>query len=138
MLKKTIKYTDFNGEEVTEDFYFNITKAEALETSFVGSKSLDVIMRELIATKDVSKILDIVKELLLKAYGVKSSDGRRFIKNDDLREEFAQTQAFSDIYIEFMTDTNAFIKFINGALGVSIDEKTVTEAQEQAVKLLNG
>lgn len=114
MYKKTVTYTDFDGVERTEDFWFNFTKAEITEMQLMTDGGLDKYLKRIIKSKDNKAILTAFKELVLKAYGVKSDDGRRFIKNDKIRAEFAQTEAYSDIFIELATDEDAASAFING------------------------
>lgn len=122
MLKKTITYVDFNGEEHTEDFYFNLTKAEILEMNFSTYGGLDKMIEKIIATNDTPKIVAMFKDLVLKSYGEKSDDGKRFIKNDDVRAAFSQTQAYSDIFMELATDEDSAIKFVNGIVPKDISE----------------
>lgn len=114
MFKKTVTYTDFDGVERTEDFWFNFTKAEITEMQLMKDGGLDKYLERIIKSKDNKAIITAFKDLVLKAYGVKSDDGRRFIKNDQLRAEFAQTEAYSDIFIELATDEEAATAFING------------------------
>lgn len=114
MLKKTITYVDFDGVERTEDFYFNLTKAEIMEMNLSVYGGLDKMLERIVAAKDTPKIVSTFKDLVLRAYGVKSDDGKRFIKNDKLREEFAQTEAYSELFMELATDEDAAIKFVNG------------------------
>ena len=116
MLKKTITYTDYNGMERTEDFYFNLTKAELMEMEMGTSGGFAEMVQRIVAAKDAPAIIKIFKEMILKAYGQKSPDGRRFIKNDELREEFSQTEAFSILYMELATDDKAAAKFVNGVM----------------------
>lgn len=114
MLKKTITYTDYNDVERTEDFYFNLTKAEIMEMELSTEGGLSEMINKIIATKDAPKIIALFKELVLKAYGEKSADGKRFIKNDELREGFSQTEAYSNLFMELATDADAAANFING------------------------
>lgn len=123
MLKKTITYVDFNGEEHTEDFYFNLTKAEILEMNFSTYGGLDKMIEKIIATNDTPKITAMFKDLVLSSYGEKSDDGKRFIKNDDVRAAFSQTQAYSDIFMELATDEKAAADFVNGIVPKDISEK---------------
>lgn len=116
MLKMTRKYTDFNGVEREEDFYFNFTQAEVAEMELGVTGGFSEMLKTIIATKDVPALSQTFKDLVLKAYGVKSSDGRRFIKTDELRAEFSQTQAYSDLYMELATDDKAAADFINAIL----------------------
>lgn len=127
MLKKTITYTDYNGMERTEDFYFNLTKAELMEMEMGTSGGFAEMVQRIVAAKDAPAIIKIFKEMILKAYGQKSPDGRRFIKNDELREEFSQTEAFSILYMELATDDKAAAKFVNGVMPGEL----VQEAQKQ-------
>lgn len=114
MLKKTITYTDYNGTERTEDFYFNLTKAELTEMELSTTGGMAEMMQRIVAAQDAPAIIKIFKELVLKAYGQKSPDGRRFIKSDALREEFSQTEAYSILFMELATDADAAAKFVNG------------------------
>jgi hypothetical protein len=114
MLKKTITYTDYDGNSRTEDFYFNLTKTEIIEMELSVDGGISKMIEKLVATHDQKRIMDMFKELVLKAYGEKSPDGRRFIKTDDLRDSFAQTEAYNLFFMELATDTDAAITFVNG------------------------
>lgn len=116
MLKKTITYEDYNGAERTEDFYFNLTKAEIMEMQMSTAGGLTEMINKVVAAQDAPAIIKVFKDLVLKAYGVKSPDGRRFIKNDEVREEFAQTEAYSIIFMELATDAKAATDFVNGII----------------------
>lgn len=126
MLKKTITYVDYNGEERTEDFYFNLTKAEIMEMELTTSGGMAETIQRIVAAKDAPAIIKIFKELVLKAYGVKSPDGRRFIKNDEVREEFAQTEAYSQLFMELATDADAASAFVNGIVPADVHPNTPT------------
>lgn len=114
MLKKTITYMDYNGVERTEDFYFNLSKAEIMEMELSTSGGLAEMITRIIAAQDAPAIIKIFKDLVLQAYGEKSPDGKRFIKNDKLREEFVQTEAYSQLFMELATDADAASAFVNG------------------------
>lgn len=114
MLKKTIKYTDYDGNEREEDFYFNLSTAELMEMELSTTGGLEKYIQKIVAEKDSKKILEIFKEIIVKSYGVKSADGKRFIKNDEVREEFVQTEAYSDLFSELATNADAAADFING------------------------
>lgn len=116
MIKKTVKYFNFNGEEVVEDCYFNLSKAEVAEMELVTPGGYVKLLEDVVATKDAKQILEVFKELILKAYGEKSEDGRRFIKSDKLSEEFSQTEAFSEIFIDLATNEESSKLFINGIM----------------------
>lgn len=114
MLKKSITYTDYNGVERTEDFYFNLSKAEVMEMELSTSGGLAEMITRIVAAQDAPAIIKVFKDLVLKSYGVKSPDGRRFEKSDELRDEFAQTEAYSQLFMELATDADAAAKFVNG------------------------
>ena len=116
MLKKTVKYVDYNGIERTEDFYFNLNKAEVTEMEFSIKDGLSTNIQAMVDSQDKGKIFTLFKEILLKAYGVKSEDGKRFVKNAELREAFEQCEAFSEILTELGTDEAVMTAFINGIL----------------------
>ena len=118
MLKKTITYTDYNGAERKEDFYFNLTKAEIMEMEMSISGGLTEMINRIVAAQDAPAIVKIFKELILKAYGEKSADGRRFMKVDEngvpLSINFSQTEAYSQLFMELATDADAASAFVNG------------------------
>lgn len=114
MIKETIAYTDYNGTERKEDFYFNLTKAEIMEMEMSTKGGLAEMIQRIIAAQDQPAIIKIFKELIIKSYGVKSADGKRFIKNDEVVEEFVQTEAFSQLFMKLATDSDAAAKFVNG------------------------
>ena len=116
MLKKTITYTDYEGVERTEDFYFNLNKAEVMEMQLSTDGTLTRFIEKIIAEKKVPELVKIFKELILKSYGEKSLDGKRFIKNDKILEEFTQTEAYSNLFMELSTDADAAAAFINGII----------------------
>ncbi len=124
MLKETITYTDYNGNERTEDFYFNLTKAEIMEMEMSTSGGLAEMIQRIVAAQDAPAIIKIFKDLVLRAYGVKSPDGKRFIKNDELREEFSQTEAYSQLFMKLATDADAASKFVNGIVPADTNKQS--------------
>lgn len=114
MITKTISYTDYNGVERTEKFYFNLTEAELLEMELSTSGGLSETITKIVDSKDVSTLIRIFKDLILKAYGVKSDDGRRLIKNGSVRDEFSQTEAYSKLFMELAFDADKAAEFVNG------------------------
>ena len=116
MLPITKKYIDFNGVEREETFYFNLTKAELAEWELGVTGGLSQMVEKITAAKDVPALANFFKEIILKAYGVKSADGRRFIKTEELTTEFTQTQAYSDLYMELAQDDRKAAVFINGII----------------------
>ena len=114
MLKKTITYTDYNGVERTEDFYFNLKKSEIIEMEMSTDGGLSEMIKKILATQDIPSLMSIFKEFILKAYGEKSPDGKRFIKSKELSESFEQTEAYSELFMELATSDEAAAEFING------------------------
>ena len=114
MLKKTITYEDYNGVERKEDFYFNLTEAEVMEMELSTKGGLTEMINRIVAAQDAPAIVKIFKDLILKAYGVKSPDGKRFIKSQELRDEFESTRAYSILFMELATDEKAASDFVNG------------------------
>lgn len=116
MLKKTMTYTDYDGNERTEDFYFNLTKAEITEMEMSRDGGLVKMIEKIVAEQDVKRIIEIFKDLILDAYGEKSADGRRFIKNSEIKEAFSQTEAYSDLFMELASNADAAAEFVNGII----------------------
>ena len=134
MYVKEIEYTDFNGVTRKEKFYFNLTKAEILDMELGKTGGLTEYIQKIIAAQDTPAVMALFKQLLLKSYGVKSDDGRRFIKNDEVRSEFEQTQAFSDLYMLLALDDDEASKFVNAI--VPEDMKVSDEQKAQFAKEL--
>ena len=117
MLKKRIKYEDYNGEIREEDFYFNLNASELIELEWNPSgKKISETIDELSRSTDNQRIIEIFKDLLLRSYGEKSSDGRRFIKSDEIRKEFEQSKAFEELYMELFTNANKAAEFVQGII----------------------
>lgn len=114
MITKTVTYTDYDGNERTEKFYFHLSEAELLEMEFSASGGFTKMIEKLIETKDAPRIMAIFKDMLLKSYGEKSADGRRFIKSAQLSTEFSQTPAYTKLFVELATDSDAATEFVNG------------------------
>ena len=134
MYVKEMEYTDFNGVKRKEKFYFNLTKAEILDMELGKAGGLTEYIKKILEAQDTPTIMALFKSLLLKSYGVKSDDGRRFIKNDQVREDFEQTQAFSDLYMLLALDDGEASKFVNAI--VPDDIKVSEEQKAQFVKEL--
>lgn len=129
MLKKTITYEDFNGETVSEDFFFHLSKAELVELELSHDGGLSETLKRIVIAEDSKSIIAEFKNIILTAYGKRSDDGRRFIKNQEFRDEFVSTEAYSVLFMELVTDTDAAIEFINGIVPAGM--------AEEAAKLTN-
>lgn len=127
MYKKTMTYTDYNGIERTEDFYFNFTKAELLEMEMSTSGGYIEMLNRIINAKDGKMIIQTFKEFVLKAYGEKSADGRAFLKEDEfgrpLSAKFKQTEAYSDLYMELALDDVKAAEFVNAVIPAEYRQK---------------
>jgi len=116
MLKKRIKYVDYDNNEREEDFYFNLNKAEIAEMELSTEGGLQQWIEKIVDAQDTPQIIELFKKLILKSYGEKSPDGKRFIKNAQLSEEFSQTEAYSELFMELATDETAAANFVNGII----------------------
>ena len=123
MLKKTITYVDYDGKSRTEDFYFNLTKAELTEMEMSHEGGLGKAIERIIQAQKIPQIIEIFKSLINKSYGVKSDDGRRFIKNEDILKEFTETEAYSDLFMELATNSDAASAFVNGIVPATESNK---------------
>lgn len=123
MLKKTITYKDYNGVERTENHYFNLTKAEVMEMEMSTTGGLAEKIQKIVDAKDTPSIIKVFKELILKAYGVKSDDGKRFIKSEQISTEFAQTEAYSILFMELATNADEASKFVNGIVPADLNKQ---------------
>ena len=123
MLKKTMTYTDYNGNVRTEDFYFNLTKAEVMEMELSTSGGLAEMLQKVVAAQDSPSIIKIFKDLILKAYGEKSPDGKHFIKSEAISTAFSQTEAYSQLFMELATDADAASAFVNGIIPGNIAKR---------------
>lgn len=125
MITKTIKYNDYNGVEREENFLFNLSKAELMEMELGVTGGLGETIKKIIATQDTPSIIKIFKELVLKAYGEKSADGKRFVKVDDngvpLSKAFSETEAYSILFMELANNAEEAAKFVAGIVPKDID-----------------
>jgi hypothetical protein len=134
MYKKTVPYTDYNGNQRTEDLYFNLNKAELTEMEMASEGGMQAKLQKLMDANDNAGVLALFKDLILKSYGIKSEDGRRFIKNAQITEEFTQTEAFSELFMSLASSEEEATKFIQGILPqglVGSVDQSVIEAQNQ-------
>lgn len=143
MIKRTVTYKDYDGNDRKEDLYFNLTQFEATEIAMelpdgtieeLGNsndgKDEIVVATHLVERLGNKGIIDFIKKVVLKSYGVKSPDGRRFIKSEELSTEFSQTPVFSEFMMELLSDDNAASAFISGVippdLAAKIADKSTT------------
>lgn len=134
MFKKTMTYTDWNGVERTEDVYFNLSKAEILEMQLTTEGGFDSMLERMIKAKDTIALVKLYKQLILKAYGKKSEDGRRFEKSEEITREFIESPLFSDVYMELTLDDEKAQEFVRGIMPADLSRQ-VDEALKQTPEL---
>lgn len=135
MLKKTIVYQDFNGERVEEEAFFHLSKAELVEMELSHQGGLTESLKRIVAAEDGKAIILEFKNILLGSYGKRSEDGRRFIKNQALREEFESSEAYSTLFMELVTDTDAAIEFVNGIIPKDMAQEVAATVNDEAKRL---
>lgn len=135
MIKQTITYTDFNGDSRTEDFWFHLDKADLLKFYAMRKGGMKAYMQDIVAAEDNEKILELFDMFLMKSIGKRSDDGRRFIRNDETREEFQQTNAYSDFLFMLANDAEAGAKFIEGIMPEGLEGELKTMAATETVEL---
>lgn len=127
MIKKTITYSDFNGNERTEDFYFNLTKAEITKMELSIKGGLAEMIQRIVAAQDTPAIIEVFEDLIKRSYGVKTPDGRGFIKRAEDLEAFTCTEAYSQLFMELATDSDAAAKFVNGVVPADMAKQIAAE-----------
>lgn len=131
MFKKTVTYEDYKGNIRTEDHYFNLNKAELVELELSTTGGLTVMMDRIIAAQDNVELFKIFKDIVAKSYGVMSDDGRKFVKNKEVLDDFIQTEAYSIIFSELATNAEAAAEFFNGVIPQNLaKELAETEANK--------
>lgn len=137
MLPKTITYTDYNGVERTETFYFNLSKSELTRWSMSVEGGLHERLQRIIDAKDNVAVMKEFDNIIAKSYGVKSDDGRRFEKSKQITEEFMQTPAYDQLYMELITGgTDVMSAFINGIVPMDLVKEADAE-HKAALSVVN-
>lgn len=136
MLKKNIAYTDYNGNPRKEDFYFNLTKAELMEMELGTTGGMTEMINKIVAAQDTPTLMKIFKDFIMKSYGVKSADGKRFIKSEELSKEFIQTEAYSVLFMELLSNPDKANEFMSGI--IPADTAVQMDKVDVAEQLANG
>lgn len=131
MIKKTITYTDYNGVERTEDFHFHLTKAEVMKMQMGTTGGLAEMIERIVAAQDMPTIISTFEDMVLKSYGVKSPDGKQFIKNDELRTAFSQTEAYSQLFMDLALNADKASEFVNGIMPPDIQKDLAKQSLPQ-------
>ena len=127
MLVKKVGYTDYKGVKREDELYFNLSKAEVAEMELSHEGGLSAKIERIVATQNGGEIIALFKDLIIKSYGTISDDGKRFIKNDKLREEFLQTEAYSELFMELASDADAASAFVNGIIPQVANKEVATK-----------
>lgn len=127
MLTKPIKFVDYNGVERNEKYNFNLSKAEIMEMEMGTTGGFSEMVQKIIDAQDTPALIKLFKELILKAYGEKSADGKRFVKSEELSTAFSQTEAYTELFMELATNAEEATKFINGIVPSDLAEKANAE-----------
>ena len=138
MYSRKIKYTDYDGNEREEEYFFHLNKAEVLEMQMSWDGGLDKILRKIIEEKDQKRMIEMFKMIILKSYGEKSLDGKRFIKTPEVVEAFTQTEAYSEFFMLLSTNDEVASEFINGILPQKLIEEANELAEEQKKAQISG
>lgn len=140
MLKKTITYIDYNDQKRTEDYWFHLTKSELIELDASNEGGLETTIRKIIKETDTKRIVELVKNLVLKSYGEKSTDGKRFVKSKEAAEAFMQTEAYSQLFVDLISDPDQMTAFFKGIIPQDVREQADKMAKEnpEAIKPIEG
>lgn len=133
MYKKTLTYTDYNDETRTEDFYFNLNKAEIMELEMSTPGGYEALLDRIIKTRDQVELIKLFKDLILRTYGEKSPDGRRFMKTPEITQAFMETEAYSEMFMLLATDDKEAAAFVNGVMPASLRE-SIDQAELDKMK----
>lgn len=128
MIKKTITYSDYNGTERTEDFYFNLTKAEITKMELSIKGGLAEMIKRIVDAQDTPAIIEVFEDLIKRSYGVKTPDGRGFVKKVEDLESFMATEAYSQLFMELATDADAAAAFVNGVVPADMAKQAAIES----------
>ena len=131
MYSRKVKYEDYDGNPREVECFFNLNKAELLELQMSWDGGLEKVLEKIVAEHDQKRMIEMFKMIMLKSYGQKSLDGNRFIKSQQLTEEFTQTEAYSELFMLFATDADVASEFINGIIPKSLVEETKKLEAEQ-------
>lgn len=133
MLKQEITYKDFNGVERTEELYFNLTEAELVDIQNSSERGIQEDLKEAIASKDLRKMLEFIKMLVIRSYGEKSADGRHFRKNDQIREDFVNSAYYSDLLLHLFEDEGTRAeKFITGLMPADLVARAAAKTRGES------
>ena len=134
MIKKTISYVDFNGTQRNDDYYFHLSVPEA--TRFVarfGEQGWEAGIKNIVDSRDLTEVLDLFEDIILTSYGQKSPDGRTFVKNKEMRENFSNSEAYAQLFEELVMSPDAMTQFAKG-IGMSTAQQLTSKATEPVTR----
>lgn len=126
MIKKTIKYTDYDGNEKSRDYRFHLSKADLIEMEFSTPGGMQQLIDVIVEREDLKRLTNLIKDIILSSYGELSDDGTHFVKVKNghrLSEDFQNTEAYSELYMELNTDEKALTDFINGVIPANLRQE---------------
>lgn len=127
MLKREIKYTDFNDDPQTDVFYFNLSKPEIVKFLAQFPDGLEKYIQKVVANNDTATMIAFLDDFITRSYGIKSDDGKQFIKDPEYTRQFMQTNAYSELYIDLMGDADKFLAFIMGIVPKDLSDAFTAE-----------
>jgi len=136
MYVKTVEYEDYNGEKRKDDLYFHLTEAELFRTQVSTVGGFEELVERIIKTRNVPELMKVFEDLIHKSYGVKSPDGKRFIKNEEIWNEFYESEAYSVFFMELLTNDVEAAKFVNGVIPKRLRDQMSNEEIESNKKKL--
>lgn len=137
MFKTSVVYTDYDGNERTKELYFNLSKAELFDMQFGVTGGLDAVLNRIAQEHDMPRIVSMFKDIIHKAYGKKSLDGDRFVKNEETWKEFEESEAYSEFFVKLITDDEFQKSFMIGIIPQDVREAVEDKLNEdeKVVKL---
>lgn len=137
MIKKTISYVDFNGTERQDDYYFHLSVPEATRfAARFGEQGWEAGIKKIVDSGDLTEVLNLFEDIILTSYGQKSPDGRTFIKNKEMRDNFSNSEAYAQLFEELVTSEDAMAKFAKG-IGMSTAQNLASKASEPTLRSAN-
>lgn len=131
MYKKTITYIDYNGNERKEDHYFNLSKAELIRMEMSVTGGWTESVKRVIEAQDVPAIMEVFEEMIKKSYGIKDADGKGFVKKQEYLDAFMSTEAYSELFVELVTNADAAAAFMNGIIPAELAKQAALAAANQ-------
>lgn len=134
MIKKTISYVDFNGTQRNDDYYFHLSVPEATRfAARFGEQGWEAGIKSIVESGDLTEVLDLFEDIILTAYGQKSPDGRTFVKNKEMRDNFSNSEAYAQLFEELIMSPDAMTQFAKG-IGMSTAQQLASKATEPMMK----